>query len=159
MSVSDRTGGKEKRDGTVILRRMGRQDAPAAACLEAAVSSEAWSEQAFLDAVDAPDAIYVVAECGGQIIGCCGLWKSFEEADICNVAVREGYRRQGVARRMLLFLMDLGSRAGIEHYTLEVRRNNLPALRLYEKLGFSVEAVRRNFYENPAEDALLLWKR
>ena len=65
MSVSDRTGGKEKRDGTVILRRMGRQDAPAAARLEAAASSEAWSEQAFLDAVDAPDAIYVVAECGG----------------------------------------------------------------------------------------------
>ena len=93
------------------------------------------------------------------MIGCCGLWKSFEEADICNVAVREGYRRQGVARRMLLFLMDLGSRAGIERYTLEVRRSNLPALRLYEKLGFSVEAVRRNFYENPAEDALLLWKR
>jgi ribosomal-protein-alanine N-acetyltransferase len=60
---------------------------------------------------------------------------------------------------MLKRVLEDGVKLGIEAFTLEVRRGNLPAVRLYEKFGFAQEGVRRDFYENPREDALIMWKR
>ena len=95
----------------------------------------------------------------GWMAGCCGLWQSFEDADICNVAVDQTLRRQGIGEQLLLFLMENGKKRGVKNFTLEVRRSNEAAIGLYHKLGFLDEGVRPNFYDSPKEDALILWKK
>lgn len=140
-----------------VFRPMQEADTEAAAVLEAQCLAEAWSQKSYVDAIHNENAFYMVAERDGKIIGCCGYWRSFEDADICNVAVEQNCRKQGVAERMLTVLMRHGTAAGIENFTLEVRAGNIPAIRLYEKLGFTTEGVRRGFYENPKEDALIMW--
>lgn len=149
----------EEIHSAVICRVMGREDAQAAAWLEASCSREPWTEEAFLDALENKNALYAAAWLGEEMIGCCGFWQSFEEADICNVAVAPKWRRRGIAGQMLCFLMKLAEDRGVCAFTLEVRGSNTAAVCLYEKLGFAPEGVRRNFYENPKEDALIMWKR
>ena len=89
------------------------QDAAAAAALEASVSPEAWSEKAFRDAVLDENAIYLAAEQNGGLVGCCGLWISLDEADLCNVAVKRELWGKGIAARMVGALLSLGEKAGV----------------------------------------------
>ncbi len=99
-------------------------------------------------------------ECsGGRILGYCGLIRSFDEADITNVTVHEDCRRLGIGRRMLEELLKEGHDMGIKNFSLEVRASNEAAFSLYRKLGFSQEGLRKNFYDNPVEDARILWLR
>lgn len=149
----------EEMRSAVICRVMRKEDAQAAARLEASCSREPWAKESYLDALENENALYAAAWLDGKMIGCCGFWQSFEEADICNVAVAHKWRRRGVAGKMLCFLMKLAEDRGVCAFTLEVRRSNTAAICLYEKLGFAPEGVRRNFYENPKEDALIMWKR
>lgn len=141
------------------LRRMQKQDAATAAALEAGCLTEAWSEKSYQDALTNPAAFYVAAELEGKMAGCCGYWQSFEEADICNVAVARDCRRLGIAEQMLVFLMEHAQSRGVSAFTLEVRDSNAAAVLLYEKLGFVTEGIRKNFYDNPKEDARIMWKR
>lgn len=145
--------------GEVIFRLMQDRDTEEAALIEAQSSREPWSQAAYRDALSNENACYLVAQLDGAVVGCCGLWQSFEDADICNVVVKKECRRQGIAERMLLVLMQYGRERNVENFTLEVRKGNLAAVRLYEKLGFVTEGVRKKFYDNPIEDALIMWKR
>ncbi len=145
--------------GEIVFRPMKESDLAKAARIEALSSPDAWSEKAFRDALLSPDTLYAVAEQDGCVVGCCGLWRFLEEADICNVAVLSSCRRQGIGTGMLRYLMEWGRRQGVRRFTLEVRKGNLAAVGLYEKLGFVVEGKRRDFYQNPRDDALILWKR
>ena len=141
------------------VRRMTEADVPCAAALEAACFSEPWSEKSFLDAIRDRNTLYLVAEDCGKIVGMCGLWQSFDEADVMNVAVDPAFRRCGVADALMGNLFLLGKERGISAFTLEVRSSNRPAIALYEKLGFVTEGIRKNFYSKPVEDALIMWKR
>lgn len=141
------------------IRPMEIKDAAIVAAMEAASTPEAWTKQAYEEALANQDACYLVAEWQGAVVGCCGFWQSFEDADICNVAVREGHRKKGIAQRMLAVLMEEAKGRGVLHFTLEVRSGNMAAVRLYEKLGFVTEGIRKGFYEKPREDALIMWKR
>ena len=116
-----------------------------------------WTAKTFCDALRQEYYHFLKAECGGELIGYCGYLRSFETADITNVTVREDFRRRGAGETMVSRLMEEGRRAGIERFSLEVRRSNAAAIALYEKLGFREEGVRRGYYENPREDALILW--
>ena len=142
------------------IRTMLPEDLPQAAALEAdCFGPDAWSEQALGQALSDKNALYLSCIEDGRLIACCGIWQSFEDGDITNVAVEEGSRRKGCARRLLLELMRRAALRGVENFTLEVRESNLPAVRLYESLGFTVEGIRKNFYRDPAENALIMWKR
>jgi ribosomal-protein-alanine N-acetyltransferase len=81
-----------------------------------------------------------------------------DEIHINNVAVLPGYRRQGIASLILGRVFSEGRRVGAGRATLEVRRSNESARRLYERFGFTVAGVRRGYYRNPDEDALVLWR-
>ena len=116
-----------------------------------------WSAKTFGDSLRQEYYHFLKAECGGELIGYCGYLRSFETADITNVTVRKDFRRRGAGEIMVRQLMEEGRRAGIERFSLEVRRSNAAAIALYEKLGFREEGVRRGYYENPREDALILW--
>lgn len=141
------------------LEYMEEKDAKPAALLEAECSREPWTREAYLEALQNENALYVTAKKEGRLIGCSGIWQSFETGDICNVAVAPDCRRQGVAEEMLGYLMEQARKRGMEQFTLEVRSANTPAIRLYEKLGFVTEGVRRGFYDAPKDDALIMWKR
>ena len=143
----------------VRISRLRKEDAEAAAELERAYYSLPWSAHAFLDALDRDYYLFLKAEADGVFAGYCGCMRSFETGEITNVTVRKAYRRRGIARRMLLALMELGRREGIERYTLELRRSNEGAIALYHSLGFEIEGVRKGYYESPREDALILWTK
>lgn len=142
----------------LTVRLMEETDLDQVAAIEAGIFSEPWSKKGFLDSLRQQESIYVTALLDGKVVGYCGLLQSFDEADITNVAVEESARGQGVATSMLTELLKLGRKRGILHVTLEVRVSNANAIHLYEKLGFSGVGVRKNFYELPKEDALIMWR-
>ncbi len=141
------------------IRKMAPQDVPQAAALEAQIFSQPWSEKGFLDTLRSQDSLYLTVWSEGNLLAYCGLLQSFETADIMNVAVREECRRRGIAYAMLTELMKRGRQRGIERYTLEVRAGNTAARELYARLGFEPAGIRKNFYEKPREDAVILWTR
>jgi [ribosomal protein S18]-alanine N-acetyltransferase len=94
----------------------------------------------------------------GPVVGFCAFWRILDELHINNLAVVAEKRRQGVAAALLERVLSEGARLNATRTTLEVRRSNEVALKLYERFGFSVAAVRRGYYTHPEEDALILWR-
>ena len=90
--------------------------------------------------------------------GFCACWLVFDEVHINNVAIRPIYRGMGMGTALLRHVLAEGRRLGARRATLEVRASNTGARRLYERLGFYVAGTRRNYYTNPVEDALILWR-
>lgn len=95
---------------------------------------------------------------GAGIVAYCAVWIIFDELHINTLAVHPYWRRQGVATRLLAHVLDDAVRLGAEKATLEVRRSNEGALKLYEGFGFEVGGVRKEYYRQPVEDALILWR-
>ena len=94
----------------------------------------------------------------GLAVGFCSFWIVLDELHINNLAVLPGHRRVGVASRLVEYVLREAQKKGAERATLEVRRSNEPAIRLYTRWGFLVSAVRHNYYSQPDEDALILWR-
>lgn len=100
-----------------------------------------------------------VMRAGAHVVGYCACWVILDELHINSLAVDPDRRRQGLASLLLRAVFRDAVAAGATTATLEVRRSNVPAIGLYERLGFAVEGVRVGYYEQPAEDALVLWCR
>jgi ribosomal-protein-alanine N-acetyltransferase len=92
-------------------------------------------------------------------VGFCAFWRIRDELHINNLAVLPEFRRQGVATALLSHVLKEGTEQGATRATLEVRTSNQAARQLYERLGFSVAGIRRGYYSDPLEDALILWKK
>jgi ribosomal-protein-alanine N-acetyltransferase len=103
-------------------------------------------------------ATYVARVPGGRVAAFCCIWVVLDELHINNIAVARRARRQGLARRLLGHVIQEAVERGAMRATLEVRRSNQAALRLYERMGFHLAGVRPNYYSNPVEDALILWR-
>lgn len=147
----------------MIIREMTVEDAAAAAVLEKECFSMPWSQKIYETTLANKDTLYLLAEedtpDGKVLVGMCGLQNILGEADISNVAVKQEFRRQGIAEKLLGRLLEEGRRQGIYAFTLEVRSSNEAAIKLYEKYGFVTEGIRKRFYEKPVEDALIMWLR
>jgi ribosomal-protein-alanine N-acetyltransferase len=102
--------------------------------------------------------VYVVRTGDCRVAGFCAFWLVFDEIHINNVAVRPQFRAQGIGTALMRHVLAEARRLGARRATLEVRSSNTDARRLYERLGFYVAATRRNYYTNPVEDALILWR-
>ncbi len=158
-------GGRQEREtaaqGTapVLYRRMTPADVPAVSRLEEEAFSMPWSANDFLEMIGKENARYYVAEQNGRILGGCGVLTAAGEGNITNVVVAPETRNQGIGTAMLAHLMEEGRKEGLTAYTLEVRVSNAAAIHVYEKLGFVSEGIRPGFYEKPAEDAMIFWKR
>ena len=92
----------------------------------------------------------------GTPVSYVGMLTVLDEGQIINVATNAAYRRQGLAEALLLALMGEARARALKTLSLEVRRSNLAAISLYQKLGFFVAGERRNFYNDPREDALVM---
>ncbi len=143
----------------VIYRRMTPEDVPFISKLEEETFSMPWSASSFLEMISKEDARYYVAEEDGRILGGCGVLMVAGEGNITNVVIAPASRNRGIGTAMLQHLMMEGDKEGLTAYTLEVRVSNVVAIHVYEKLGFESVGVRPGFYEKPAEDALIFWKR
>ncbi|MGE3277821.1 MAG: ribosomal protein S18-alanine N-acetyltransferase [Vicinamibacterales bacterium] len=102
--------------------------------------------------------VYVIRIPGCAVAGFCAFWRVADEIHINNLAVRPELRGSGLGRTLLAAVLDAARALGAPRATLEVRRSNTAALRLYEGAGFRLAAVRPGYYTQPIEDALVLWR-
>jgi ribosomal-protein-alanine acetyltransferase len=103
--------------------------------------------------------LYVLKDEAGATVAFCACWQLVDELHINSVAVAPGRRRQGLGSELMRGVLRAARDEGAIRATLEVRRSNEAARALYETLGFAVEAIRPDYYTNPREDALILWRR
>jgi tRNA threonylcarbamoyl adenosine modification protein YeaZ/ribosomal-protein-alanine acetyltransferase len=149
---------KEKNDTSVILRPMEINDVDVICNIESRVFSIPWKAEDFLQMIDEEYAHYYVAEVGGKVVGAAGMRAIAGDGQITNILVDIPYRRQGIGRKLLSHMLN-ETDAEVEIFSLEVRRSNTAAIRLYESMGFEMVGKRPGFYEKPTEDALIFHKR
>lgn len=141
------------------VRVATKEDTRQMVALDSACFAIPWSLEAFENELENGYTTYVAVCKGEEVIAFCGFWKIDNEGHITRVIVNKEYRGMSLGTKMLEFLMSEGAKLGITEYTLEMRRSNEAALKLYEKLGFKLEGIRPKYYQNNMEDALVLWKR
>ena len=142
----------------MIIENMTYAQVAQVAELEKICFSDPWSENSVASELQNPLAYWLVALDGDRLMGYVGSQTVVGETDMMNVAVHPDYRRQGVAESLILALVE-GLKGKESHcLTLEVRASNTPAIALYQKLGFQQVGLRKNYYRNPKEDALILRK-
>lgn len=142
----------------VELLPMGLKHVEAVVSLSRLCFSHPWSEDAFKEELSNTLALYTVAAIDGKVIGYGGLWTILDEGHITNIAVHPEFQGQGIASLILHNLEVSCKEKGILSLTLEVRASNYKAQGLYSKFGFVIQGLRKNYYEDPVEDALILWK-
>ena len=141
----------------IVVDRMSVDDLAAVQEIERESFPTPWPPHAYRSELETNRlAHYIVARYDDQLVGFAGMWLMVDEAHITTFAVRRTWRRQGVGERLLLALLDLAQARGAREATLEVRPSNHPARRLYEKYGFALVGVRRRYYSDDNEDALIL---
>ena len=120
--------------------------------------TEAWSEKSVASELTNALSLWLVAMEEDKVAGYVGSQTVMDETDMMNVAVHPDHRRKGIAEALVLSLAEALKEKGSHCLTLEVRASNAPAIGLYEKLGFQQIGLRKNYYHNPKEDALILRK-
>lgn len=141
----------------MIIRKMCENDIQKVCEIEAGIFSLPWKAEDFRQSMVKPENIYLVVEENTVILGYCGLWGVAGEGQITNVAVAKQHRGRGIAKAMLEKMLQLGREQGLDAFTLEVRESNVPAIELYHKLGFHDAGIRKNFYDAPQENGLIMW--
>lgn len=142
----------------ITYRKMTLADVPAVHDIEVATFPTPWTLDSFYYEMNENQyAHYLVAEEDGQLVGFCGLWNVIDAAQITNVAVIETMRGRGVGEALMREAMRLSKEAGMDVMSLEVRVTNTVAQNLYRKLGFQDGGLRKNYYADNGEDALVMW--
>lgn len=126
--------------------------------LEKRCFNDPWSENSIASELNNRLSCWLVALEGDAVIGYVGSQTVLGETDMMNIAVHPDYRNQGVAKNLIQTLMDTLSGQGSHSLMLEVRQSNEPAKNLYASLGFETVGIRKNYYRNPKENALILRK-
>ena len=126
--------------------------------LEKLCFADPWSEKSIASELTNPLSYWLVAVEGDTVAGYIGSQSVMGESDMMNVAVAPEHRRRGVGEALVSALAEVLKEQGNESLALEVRASNMPAIALYEKLGFAQVGRRPGYYRNPREDALILKK-
>ena len=139
-----------------IIRPAVPADLPALAALEQACFSHPWSENGLAETLQNGRSVFLVAEREGEVLGYLGMEFVLDEGSITNVAVFPPYRRRGAAGKLLDVFLRFARANHLAFLTLEVRPSNAAAITLYTRFGFREAGRRRNYYDLPKEDALIL---
>lgn len=140
----------------LTFSQIKESDAKELAMLDLKCFSVPWSEESFFREAKNPIANYVIARIDDKIVGYAGFWAVADEGQITNIAVLEEFRRQKIAHKMLLELIEKAKEKGIKTLSLEVRESNLAAINLYIGFDFKKVGIRKNYYKNPTENAVLM---
>jgi ribosomal-protein-alanine N-acetyltransferase len=143
---------------SVAFRQMIEDDLAQILEIEKKSFATPWTYDAFYNELHTNQfAHYIVAEVDHQIIGYCGLWVIIDEGHITNIAILPEYRGNGLGEQLLREVMRSAKEYGAETLTLEVRVTNTVAQNLYRKLGFQNGGIRKSYYTDNYEDALVMW--
>lgn len=141
----------------LIVDEMRRSDIDAVHEIERLSFSTPWPSYAFEQELATNRmARYLVVRRDGRLVGFAGLWLMADEAHITTFAVHPSWRRQGVAHRLMVSLLELSRQIGAQRMTLEVRVSNQPAQALYRRFGFVTVGRRPRYYTDDGEDALIM---
>lgn len=140
----------------MLIRKMTKADIPFVLDIEKQSFSMPWSKKGFEDAFRNTDNILLVAELDGRICGYACTYVFYEEGELTNIAVSPEARGQGIAGAILKVLKDMALAQEVKSIVLEVRVSNSSARHLYESMGFVELGIRKNFYEQPVEDAVIM---
>lgn len=142
----------------LIIRRMRQQDLPGVCAIEKENFSVPWSEKSFLESMEREDTVFLAAVFEACVVGYLGCYCIAGNAEITNVAVCREFRRKGIGRMLLERLFEEASALQCTEILLEVRESNLTAAQLYRSVGFETISIRKNFYEKPTENAVIMQK-
>lgn len=141
----------------VVFRSMLLEDIDQICSIEQEVFPTPWSAEAFYnELMNNHFAHYIVIESDEKVIGYGGMWTIMDEAHVTNIAILKAYQGKKLGEQLLTKMQQLAYDQGIRRMTLEVRVSNLVAQRLYEKLGFYSVGVRRAYYTDNQEDAMIM---
>lgn len=141
----------------IVIRTMLQSDLPEVCQIEKENFSLPWSEKSFSESMERMDTIFLAALEGNEVVGYLGCYCICGTGEITNVAVKSTHRRKGIGGKLLEKLYKEGIALECEEYFLEVRESNEAAIGLYTRQGFVKEGIRKNFYEMPVENAVIMW--
>ncbi len=136
-----------------------RADLDTVVLIEKKAGDAGWSRANFESELTSKLARFFVLRQGFNILGYGGYWKVLENAQITNIVIAPKYRRQGLGKKLLSYLLSHATSQGCRVATLEVRSRNGAGIGLYQHIGFTVQSRRPNMYSNPQDDAILMEKK
>lgn len=142
---------------TPIVDDMTPADIPHITAIERRCYAMPWQESAYYTELANSCATYLVARLGERVVGYAGMWVIMDEAHITTIAVDPDYRGRRYAERLMLALIERAQRLGANRATLEVREGNRVARHLYRLFGFEDTAVRKCYYTDNQENAIVMW--
>lgn len=142
----------------MIFREMLVEDLDQVMEIEEDLFSVPWTREGFLTYLMKKDTMFFVVEEKEKILGFCSMMTVLDEGDILNVAVRKERQKEGIGQFLVDSILRMADLQGIRLVHLEVREGNQTARRLYERLGFKEDGLRRDYYEDPVENAVLMTK-
>jgi len=145
----------------VTIKRMAKEDVDGVIAIEEkAYGEHHWSKDSFLQELNNDLAwYYSLFNDKGELVAYAGTWHILEEAHITNIAVDKDHRRKGYGEALLKHILDDCYKEMIKYLTLEVRVSNKPAIGLYEKYGFKSFGIRKKYYQDNNEDAMIMWTK
>jgi ribosomal-protein-alanine N-acetyltransferase len=143
----------------IIIDFMKEEDINEVLDISSLSFSVSWSKNSYIQELTNPVARYLVAKIDNKVIGFIGTWIVLDESHITNIAVHPNHRKQGIASKLVEELLYYCKTQGCISYTLEVRSSNKAAKSLYEKYNFKQDGVRKGYYEDNKEDAIIMWLR
>ena len=142
----------------MTFREMLVEDLEQVVDIEQNLFSVPWTKEGFLTYLMKKDTMFFVVEEKERILGYCSMMTVLDEGDILNVAVRSDRQKEGIGQFLVDSMLRMSEMQGIRLVHLEVRQGNGTARRLYQRLGFKEDGLRRDYYENPVENAVLMTK-
>lgn len=140
------------------IRQMQLDDLEQVMEIENENFSVPWTETGFFTFLIREDTLFLVAQEKEEILGYCGVVMVQDEGDITNVAVKKSWQNQSVGKKLMEELVKSTEQEGVARLFLEVRASNEPALRLYRNMGFVQTGIRKNYYEEPREDGIVMMR-
>ena len=143
----------------VVIDFMREEDIDEILDISSLSFSVCWSRDSYIQELTNSIAKYLVAKIDNKVVGFVGTWIILDESDITNIAIHPSYRKQGIASKLLEALLNYCKSQGCTSHTLEVRSSNEAAKALYEKYNFKEDGIRKGYYEDNKEDAIIMWLR
>ncbi len=155
-SQAERERAQREKTAKLVIRELKAEDAAAAAEIEYQSFPDPWSQNGILDTVSNPSTVCLLAEKAGKAVGYLFAYRAGDEAEIARIAVAGEQKRQGVGKSLMRTLEEIGKKKQIRRLLLDVRKSNREARAFYEKMAFQEDGIRRGFYQDPPEDAVLM---
>lgn len=142
----------------MIITQMQKEHLSAVMKIERDSFTHPWSEHSFVSELENPKSYAFVAIDNDEVIGFAVLSVVLDEGSLLDIAVNKSHRRKGVAKKLFEAVQKVAEDNKLSFITLEVRVSGTPAISLYKAMGFEQVAIRKNYYSNPIEDAVLMTK-